>query len=185
MAHFAELDSNNKVLRVIVVDNANVPSDMHADGETWCANNIPEDPAISYVNGSYPGIAWKQTSYNHNFRKRFACIDGYFVDDGGDGYFTAIKPHDNWVLNTTDGAYYEPVARPTVTTYTEGSNTFEYDIRWDQDNTRWICSKVHSDGSTYIRNRADGGDDGFETVTNPSADLTQIRVWDPDTSSWS
>ena len=34
MAHFAELDENNKVLRICVVDNAYVPSDMHVDGET-------------------------------------------------------------------------------------------------------------------------------------------------------
>ena len=37
MAHFAELDENNVVLRVCVVDNSNVPSDKHVDGETWCA----------------------------------------------------------------------------------------------------------------------------------------------------
>ena len=73
MAHFAELDSNKKVLRVNVVDDSNVSADMAVDGETWCANNISEDPSIAYVDGAYPGVAWKQTSYNHNFRKRFAC----------------------------------------------------------------------------------------------------------------
>ena len=36
MAHFAELDGSNIVLRVCVVDNAHVPSDKHTDGETWC-----------------------------------------------------------------------------------------------------------------------------------------------------
>ena len=38
MAHFAELDENNVVLRVCVVDNKHVPSDKHVDGETWCTN---------------------------------------------------------------------------------------------------------------------------------------------------
>ena len=38
MAHFAELDNNNKVLRVVVVGNDCVPSDEHVDGETWCIN---------------------------------------------------------------------------------------------------------------------------------------------------
>ena len=61
MAHFAELDGDNKVLRVCVVDNAHVPSDKHADGETWCTN--------------FWGGTWKQTSYNSNFRKQFAGID--------------------------------------------------------------------------------------------------------------
>ena len=38
MAHFAELDNNNVVLRVVVVGNDCVTSDEHADGEAWCVN---------------------------------------------------------------------------------------------------------------------------------------------------
>ena len=45
MAHFAELDGNNIVTRVVVVGNdietAAGPlgaNDMHVDGETWCKN---------------------------------------------------------------------------------------------------------------------------------------------------
>ena len=45
MAHFAELDGNNVVTRVVVVGNdvttADGPlgtNDMHVDGETWCVN---------------------------------------------------------------------------------------------------------------------------------------------------
>ena len=70
MAHFAELkamtdptgftsDSHQVVQRVVVVGNDVVPSDMHADGETWCIN-------------FFKGGIWKQTSYNHNFRKQYA-----------------------------------------------------------------------------------------------------------------
>ena len=53
MAHFAELDDNNVVLRVVVVGNDCVPSDEHVDGETWCIN-------------FFKGGIWKQTSYNNN-----------------------------------------------------------------------------------------------------------------------
>ena len=45
MAHFAELDGSNTVLRVVVVSNdietAAGPlgeNDGHADGETWCGD---------------------------------------------------------------------------------------------------------------------------------------------------
>ena len=45
MAHFAELDNSNTVIRVVVVGNdvetAAGPlgeNDMHVDGETWCIN---------------------------------------------------------------------------------------------------------------------------------------------------
>ena len=194
MAHFAELDSTNKVLRVVYVDNANVPSDMHADGETWCENNIPEDPSIAYVNGSYPGVAWKQTSYNHSFRKRFAAIGGYFIDDGSNGYFTGFKQYDNWVLNTNDGAYYPPVALPSVQEYTESGKRYQYYITWDQANTRYTAVKVAGNANPYWRlnitnlnadksNYEEGTE--IEEVNNPASDLTQIRVWNPDTSSWS
>ena len=64
MAQFAELDKDNKVLRVVAVDDSHVSADMAIDGETWCANNIVEDPAIAYVDGAYTGVAWKQCSYN-------------------------------------------------------------------------------------------------------------------------
>ena len=64
MAHFAELDENNKVIRVVVVSNdietAAGPlgdNDGHVDGETWC--------------GDFFGGTWKQGSYNDNFRKQF------------------------------------------------------------------------------------------------------------------
>ena len=57
MAHFAELDENNVVVRVTVVDNSHVPSDKHIDGETWCKNFFNQ-----------PDTTFKQTSYNDNFR---------------------------------------------------------------------------------------------------------------------
>ena len=49
-------DTHQVVERVVVVGNDCVPSDMHQDGETWCIN-------------FFKGGIWKQTSYNHNFRK--------------------------------------------------------------------------------------------------------------------
>jgi hypothetical protein len=55
MAHFAEIDSDNKVLRVIV-----------ADTKEWCEDNL--------------GGTWIQTSYNATIRGKFAGIgDTYDV----------------------------------------------------------------------------------------------------------
>ena len=57
MAHFAEIDSNNVVLRVVVVDN----SQEHR-GQEFLANDCNL------------GGTWVQTSYNHNFGGKFAGI---------------------------------------------------------------------------------------------------------------
>ena len=96
MAHFAELDGDKKVIRVCVVDNAHVPSDKHADGETWCAN--------------FWGGTWKQTSYNHNFRKQFAGI-GMTYDATKDKFISA-QPHASWALDGNDD-WQAPLAKPS------------------------------------------------------------------------
>jgi len=57
MAHFAEIDNTNKVLRVLVVDN----SQEHRGQEF-----LAEDCNL--------GGTWIQTSYNKNIRGKFAGI---------------------------------------------------------------------------------------------------------------
>ena len=57
MAHFAEIDSDNKVLRVLVVDN----SQEHR-GQEYLAEELGF------------GGTWVQTSYNANFGGKYAGI---------------------------------------------------------------------------------------------------------------
>jgi hypothetical protein len=61
MSHFAELDENNIVLRVLVGDN-NLPN----EGYDWFVENL--------------GGTWVQTSYNGTIRRNFAGI-GYTYDE--------------------------------------------------------------------------------------------------------
>jgi len=120
MAHFAELDDNKVVLRVVVVGNDCVPSDEHIDGEKWC---------ISFFKGG----VWKQTSYNHNFRKQYAGI-GYTYDSAKNK-FIAPQPHASWALDSNDD-WQAPVTYPTITTYDTDKI---YSINWDEENLRWTA----------------------------------------------
>jgi hypothetical protein len=61
MAHWAELDENNYVLRVTVGDNDDPNGD---EGYQWLIDNL--------------GGRWIQTSYNSNFRGCFAGIGYYY-----------------------------------------------------------------------------------------------------------
>jgi len=123
MAHFAELDNNNVVLRVVVVGNDCVPSDEHIDGETWCVN-------------FFKTPNWKQTSYNHNFRKQY-CGAGYTFD-AAKNKFISPKPHASWSLDSNDD-WQAPVTFPTITTYGSNDPLDTYGITWDEAGQKWTA----------------------------------------------
>lgn len=102
MAHFAELDANNVVLRVIVVNNK----------DTADANGVEKE----YIGAAFCerlfGGTWKQTSYNGNIRKNYAGI-GYTYDPALDA-FIAPQPNPKcvfdsdtcrWICPPSDGMY--------------------------------------------------------------------------------
>lgn len=91
MAHFAELDENNIVLRVLVTDNNDVN-----EGHDWLLETF--------------GGNWVQTSYNSNLRKNFAGI-GYTYDKELDA-FIAPKPYDSWILNPQTARWESPIPYP-------------------------------------------------------------------------
>jgi hypothetical protein len=72
MAHWAELDDNNNVLRVTVGDN-NDPD----EGYQWLIDNL--------------GGRWVKTSYNGNIRGKFAGI-GDRYDETLDEFVTPFVP---------------------------------------------------------------------------------------------
>jgi hypothetical protein len=75
MSNWAELDKDNKVIRVLVGDNNDPVGD---EGYSWLINNL--------------GGTWIQTSYNSKIRYNFAGI-GYSYDEVRDA-FIAPKPNN-------------------------------------------------------------------------------------------
>jgi hypothetical protein len=83
MSHFAEIDANNKVIRVLVGDNNDPNGD---EGYQWLLDNL--------------GGTWIKTSYNGNIRYNYAGI-GYTYDAEADA-FIAPRPecgHTELFLN--------------------------------------------------------------------------------------
>ena len=129
MAHFAELNSSNKVLQVIVISNDDVDAnggDESTQAETFVASIVP------YGTG---GVAWKQTSYNNNFRKQYAGI-GFSYDSSKDK-FILPQPYPSWSLDSSDD-WKAPVTYPNVTEISSNPVL----IVWDEDNQKWL-------GETY------------------------------------
>ncbi len=148
MAHFAELNSSNEVLRVIVISNEDVDAnggDESTQAETFVATIVP------YGTG---GASWKQTSYNNNFRKQYAGI-GYSYDSSKDK-FIVPQPYPSWSLDSNDD-WQAPVTYPTVTEIS--SNPVQ--ITWDEDNQKWL-------GKTFTG-------DGNETITNYEWNATDLQ----------
>jgi hypothetical protein len=93
MAHWAEINNNNKVLRVLVCDNNDPNGD---EGYQWLIDNL--------------GGTWIQTSYNNNVRKQFAGI-GYTYDAVND-VFVAPQPYPSWSLDNNFD-WQPPTPMPT------------------------------------------------------------------------
>ena len=109
MAHFAEIDSNNNVLRVLVVDD----SQEHR-GQEFLANDL-----------GLGGI-WLQTSYNNNIRKNFAGFGmSYNVEHDA---FIHPKPFESWILND-DARWEAPTASPQDgNSYTWNESTISWEL---------------------------------------------------------
>jgi hypothetical protein len=108
MAHFAELNENNTVLRVLVTDNDDPSGD---EGYQWLIDNF--------------GGTWVKTSYNGNIRKNFAGI-GFYYDEDRDA-FIPPKPFSSWTLNETYCTWTPPVPYPNDSNF----------YLWDESTISW------------------------------------------------
>jgi hypothetical protein len=79
MAHWAEIDENNVVLRVTVGSN-----DEPDEGYQWLIDNL--------------GGTWVKTSYNGNIRKNYAGV-GYTYDEVRDAFIPPIPDIGLWELD--------------------------------------------------------------------------------------
>jgi hypothetical protein len=91
MAHWAEIDENNTVIRVLVTDN-----NALNEGYDWLIKNL--------------GGTWIQTSYNGNIRKNFAGIG--FSYDLTLNAFIPPKPYESWVLDEATCIWQAPTPYP-------------------------------------------------------------------------
>ena len=126
MAHFAELDENNIVVRVIVVSD-----DDAVDGEVFCNNLL--------------GGRWEQTSYNTRggvhydpdtnepdsgqpLRKNYAGKGDTF-DETRDA-FISPQPYPSWTLDENTCWWEPPVPRPAA----DPGGYYE----WDEPTVNWV-----------------------------------------------
>lgn len=123
MAHFAELDQNNVVLRVIVVSNK----------DTADANGVEKESiGIAFCERLFGGT-WKQTSYNANFRKNYAGI-GFTYRADIDAFVSPGPPYPSWTLNLDTAKWEAPVPMPEDAGTGEPPKMYS----WDETTLSWV-----------------------------------------------
>ena len=120
ISHWAELDENNIVTRVLVGDNNDPAGD---EGYQWLLDNL----GGTWVKTSYNTVAGQHTNGGTPFRKNYAGI-GYSYDESRDA-FIPPKPFASWTLNEDTCTWNAPVAYPTDgEMYTWNEETTSWDV---------------------------------------------------------
>ena len=125
MAHFAEIDALQRVIRVLVVEDIDT---QDKDG------NEVDSIGMKYLNDAFGGT-WLKTSYNTSgnthalggtpFRKNYAGVGGSY-DETRDA-FLPIKQYPSWVLDEATCQWKAPVTEPDASK--------KYD--WNEGTTSW------------------------------------------------
>ena len=102
MSHFAKIDSNNIVTKVIVAEKDFINSGVVGDE-----------------------FLWVQTSYNGNFRGKYAATGDTW--DKVNERFIPSQPYPSWMLNEDTCNWESPVAYPDDGKFYE----------WDEATTNW------------------------------------------------
>jgi hypothetical protein len=113
MAHFAQIDENNKVTQVVVTNNS------HPDG----------DEGYQELVDTYGGT-WIKTSYNHNLRKRFAGVGMTY--DATKDEFIPIKLFPSWSWSDEEDNWVPPTPSPAETEETKPI--------WKEESQSWVMT---------------------------------------------
>ena len=125
MAHFAEIDENNIVIRVLVVgdDNEHRGQEFLADdlgfGGTWVQTSFNTNKGV------HVDSAHRESDGGTPLRENYASI-GCVYDPVGDR-FSTYRPFDSWALGA-DFEWEAPTPMPD-------DDKFYY---WDEDTTSWV-----------------------------------------------
>lgn len=124
MAHFAQIGYDNQVLRVDVVRNEDI---LDENG------NESEEIGIQFLKSVHGQLTnWIQTSYNNNFRHRYAGMG--MVYDNQHDVFLYPQPYPSWTLNTETYEWDSPIPKPELTEEQKESGSY---YEWNEEIQEW------------------------------------------------
>ena len=117
--HFAEIDENNIVKRVIVAEQDFIDSGAVGDSSNWIQTSYNTRGGVHYApNSDEPdgGIA---------LRKNYAGI-GFIYDKDRDAFYLP-QPYPSWLLNEDSCQWESPIPRPDD----------DKRYKWNEENQSW------------------------------------------------
>ena len=144
MAHFAKLDSNNIVTRVIVVSNSDI---------TYVKGDEVESIGVAFCQKIFGADTnWKQTSYNDNFRGNYAGIGYTYMENvatlgvGSTDIFIEQKPYASWTVGVNTANWYPPANPGNAPALTTDELNANKSYEWNESNynsnpaTAWVLT---------------------------------------------
>jgi hypothetical protein len=113
MSHFAQIDENNIVTRVLVIEQDVIDTGLFGEPSSFIQTSYNTRANVHLLNGT-------------PLRKNYAGV-GYTYDVARDA-FVAPKPFNSWLLDEETCTWKSPVEMPT-----DGKI---YD--WNEDVTNWV-----------------------------------------------
>lgn len=113
MTHFAQINENNIVTRVLVIDQETINTGAFGDPATWIQTSYNTRGGVHILGGT-------------PLRKNYAGV-GYIYDPTRDAFMTP-KPFDSWVLDEDACIWQAPISMPD-----DGKRYF-----WNEADQIWI-----------------------------------------------
>jgi len=119
MAHFAEVDENNIVTRVIVAGQDFINSGAVGDSSNWIQTSYNTRGGIHYTPNS------SEADDSIALRKNYAGV-GFTYDSDRDAFYET-QPYPSWTLNEDSCLWEAPVPYP------DGDEMY----KWNEDKQNW------------------------------------------------
>ena len=113
MSHFAQIDENNIVTRVLVIEQETIDTGLFGDPSSFVQTSYNTRGGVHKLGGM-------------PLRKNYAGI-GYTYDSTRDA-FIPPKPYNSWTLNESTCEWDSPVAMPTD----------DKEYIWDEATLSWV-----------------------------------------------
>jgi hypothetical protein len=155
MAHFAQLDENNKVINVVkVIDEVLLDENGNED----------EQKGVDFLNASQGKVSkWVKTSYNNNIRNKYAVIGGFYNEEYD--VFLDPKPFgcESWILDTVVFDWVPPILKPE-------NPDEKHEYVWNESIVDWELKRIPDPKPT------ESPDEGYYWASFDGYEWTQVEI---------